>query len=123
MITQEMADDICASVPFSLGTKVQGGPGDRDGVEYPYVGTQRVSEQHRRAASALGGWHLLEPMRTCVRTRADSVRDGQVDWIKGQMQRIGKIYALQSSTPEGSPVDQQIYDQKLFDQYEFHCPS
>lgn len=119
MITQEMADDICASVPFALGTKTLGGPGDRNGIEYPYVGAQKVSEEHRRAASALGGWHLLEPMRTSIRTKC--LRDGQPEWIMGQMQRVGRIYALDSLN-DGTPVDQQIYDPNLFNKYEFRCP-
>jgi len=121
MITQEMGDDICASVPFALGTKTTGGPGDRDGIEYPYAGSQKVSEEHRRAASALGGWHLLEPLRTSLRTNC--LRDGQRQWIMGQMQRIRRIYALQPMKVNGSPVDQQNYDQRVFDRYEFDCPS
>ncbi|KAL2052527.1 hypothetical protein ABVK25_007087 [Lepraria finkii] len=122
-IIQEMADDICGSVPFALGTKMSGGPGDRDGVEFPYVGGQKASEEHRRAASALGGWHLLGPMRSSLRTTC--LRDGQKDWIIGQMQRISRIYALQSQKgvrEAVSPVDQQMYEQQL-QRYEFDCPS
>jgi len=121
MITQEMTDDICASVPFALGTKILGGPGDRDGIEYPYSGAQKASEEHRRAAAALGGWHLLEPMRTCLRTTC--LRDGQKEWIMDQMQRINRIYALQSAKGEGSPVEQPIYNEQMLDRYEFGCPS
>ena len=139
MITQEMADDICASVPFALGTKAQGVPGERAGIEFPFTGTQKVSEEHRRAASALGGWHLIEPMRACLRTSPNSLRDGQIDWIKLQMQRINGIYALQSqsaATPtaaknDGSPVteaaaaaeSEPVFDESLVDRYEFGCPS
>jgi hypothetical protein len=121
MITQEMADDICASVPFALGTKTSGGPGDRDGNEFPYVGSQKVSEQHRRAASALGGWHLLEPMRTSMRTSC--LRDGQKEWIMDQMQRICRIYALHSTKTAESSVDSQVNDQQRYDRYDFGCPS
>ena len=124
MITQEMADDICGSVPFALGTKTSGGPGDRDGVEFPYVGAQKASEEHRRAASALGGWHLLEPMRSSLNT--SSLREGQKEWIIDQMQRISRIYALQSMKGVGeavSPADQQKYDQQFHQRYEFNCPS
>lgn len=121
MITQEMADDICASVPFALGTQTSGRPGDRDGIEYPYAGSQKVSEKHRRAASALGGWHLLEPMRTSLRTSC--LRDGQKEWIMSQMQRVGRIYALHSTKIDGSPVDQQVNEQQLYNRFEFYCPS
>ncbi|KAK4692838.1 hypothetical protein P7C71_g4449, partial [Lecanoromycetidae sp. Uapishka_2] len=120
MITQEMADDICASVPFALGTKTLGGPGDRDGIEYPYTGNQKASEEHRRAASALGGWHLLEPMRTSL--NGIGLRDGQKEWLMEQMSRIRRIYALQSSKGVGQP-DEQVYDKHEYQKYEFDCPS
>lgn len=120
MITQEMADDICASVPFALGTKTLGGPGDRDGIEYPYAGNEKVSEAHCRAAPALGGWHLMEPLRTSL--MGIGLRDGHKEWMMEQMSRIRRIYALQSSKGDAQP-DQQTYDQKLYQQYEFDCPS
>ena len=121
MISQEMADDICATVPFALGTKTTGGPGARDGVEFPYAGGHKVSEEHRRAASALGGWHLLEPMRTSL--QSNCLRDGQKEWIVSQLQRITRIYALQSSQAVGEPVDPRMYDQQSFQGYGFGCPS
>ena len=121
MITQEMADDICASLPFALGTKTFGGPGDREGIEYPFAGSQKASQEHRRAAAALGGWHLLEPLRTSL--GATCLREGQHDWITGQMQRIRRIYALHGAKGEGSPIDQHIYDEQLMNRYDFICPS
>ena len=121
MITQEMADDICASVPFALGTKTLGGPGERDGVEYPYVGSKRVCEEHGRAASALGGWHLIEPFKTSLKTTC--LRDGQTGWIMEQLQRVSRIYALQSVQGDGSPIEEPLYDKQLLDRYEFVCPS
>ncbi|MCJ1280405.1 hypothetical protein MMC21_008233 [Puttea exsequens] len=137
MITQEMTDDVCGSVPFALGTKILGGPGDRDGVEYPYLGSSKASEDHRRAASALGGWHLLEPMRTCL--SGLGLRDGQKEWVGEQMGRIKRIYALQGMKGDASPKDalyeaaaaggrtgspsRHIYDQSLYQRYDFDCPS
>ena len=102
MITQEMVDHICASVPYALGTKTFGGPGDREGVEYPYNGTQKASEDHRRAAAALGGWHLLEPLKTSLNTTC--LRDGQEDWVKAQMARIWRIYSLQAAEGNMDPM-------------------
>ena len=118
MITQEMTDDICASVPFALGTKVSDGPGEREGVEYPYAGGQKASEEHRRAASALGGWHLLEPLRTVL--NGLGLRDGQKEWTMEQISRIKRIYALQAPRVE---EQQQTYDQQVHRKYEFDCPS
>lgn len=107
MITQEMVDDMCASVPFALGTKSFGGPGDREGIEYPYNGTTKAPEDHRRAAAALGGWHLLEPMKTSL--KATCLREGQKEWVKAQMARIWRIYSLQAA--EGNA----LYDRYSFD--------
>lgn len=109
MITQEMADDICASLPYALGTKTFGGPGEREGVEFPYNGTQKVSEDHRRAAAALGGWHLLEPLETSL--RATCICDGQKEWIKAQMARIWRIYSLQATEGNADPM----YARQFFD--------
>ena len=121
MVTQEMADDICASVPFALGTKTPDGPGDRDNIEYPYHGGAKVCAEHRRAASALGGWHLLEPIRTTLRT--DCLRDGQKEWIMGQMQRINRMVCT-ATKGEGSPVEGSSHDeQQLVEGYQFGCPS
>ena len=109
MITQEMVDDMCASVPYALGTKTSGGPGDRDGIEYPYNGTQKASEDHRRVAAALGGWHLLEPMKTSLKTSC--LREGQKEWVKAQMARIWRIYSLQGGEGNANPM----YERHSFD--------
>lgn len=109
MITQEMVDDMCGSIPYALGTKTMGGPGDREGIEYPYNGTTKASEDHRRAAAALGGWHLLEPMKTSLKTKC--LREGQKEWVKAQMARIWRIYSLQAA--EGNA---------LYDRYSFDSP-
>ena len=108
MITQEMVDDMCASVPYALGTKTFGGPGDREGVEFPYNGTQKVSEDHRRAAAALGGWHLLEPLKTSL--KATCLPDAQREWVKAQMARIWRIYSLQASIGDADPM----YERRFF---------
>ena len=102
MITQEMVDDMCASVPFALGTKTFGGPGEREGIEYPYNDTQKASEDHRRVAAALGGWHLLEPLKTSL--KANGLREGQKEWVKAQMARIWRIYSLQAAEGNANPM-------------------
>ncbi len=108
MIIQEMADDICASVPFALGTKTFGGPGDREGVEFPFVEGRRASDEHRRAAAALGGWHLLDPLKSAI--RATGLRGGQREWMGAQMERIGRIYALQNQRGEGMAMQRHSFE-------------
>ncbi|KAF6232100.1 hypothetical protein HO173_009694 [Letharia columbiana] len=113
MMTQEMIDDMCASVPYALGTKTFGSPGDREGIEYPYNGTQKACEDHRRAAAALGGWHLLEPMKTSLKTRTECLREGQREWVKSQMARIWRIYSLQTAEGNANP---------MYERYSFDSP-
>ena len=103
MIAQQMSSEICASVPFALGTKTMGaGVGALvEDVHFPYVaGKGRQSDEHRRAAAALGGWHLLDPLRTVFRLRKESrtegvLREGMAEWCVAQMERVGRIYGLQ----------------------------
>ena len=87
---QELADDICGSIPFHLGTKISGTPGDTTNVEYPTDGISATTSDHRRAASALGGWFLF-PALTAAKS-ATCLREGQQQWISGQLKRIGKLY-------------------------------
>ena len=110
MIAQQMCDEICASVPFALGTNTYSQhqvARDEGSIEFPYVFEKgRVSEEHRRAASAMGGWHLLDPLRIIVRAKAESrcqelFRVGQSEWCIEQMERIGRIYGLQGEQQSG----------------------
>ena len=56
---QQLADDICASVPFSLGDKTTPGAiGDRR-IRYPHAPGKKVSSGHYQMAPALGGFWLL----------------------------------------------------------------
>lgn len=89
---QELADDICASVPYQLGTKLAGGPFDQTSAEYPYLGGSKSSTDQRRAVASLGGWNLLEPLKSAV--GVTSLRRGQREWIMGQLERIGQIYSV-----------------------------
>ena len=127
MITQEMTDDICHSVPFAMGTKTFGGPGDRDGVEYPYIrALGKQSDEHSRAANVVGGWHMLDPLKAGLNDTGTCLRDGQIEWIAGQMERIGRIYGLQgqqgtgmmmshSPPPQPAPIATMMPPQKTYD--------
>jgi hypothetical protein len=96
-VMQELVDDICGSVPFHLGTKMCGGPRDRDEVQYPYRGLSRLSPAHRQACAAYGGWYVLDALKVCL--GVDGLREGQMPWIIGQMKRIGILYGFKT------PVD------------------
>lgn len=120
-----MADDVCASVAFALGDRVLGGgnaaggmgmgmgadPQGKGNVEFPYVRAKgKVSEEHARAAAVVGGWHLLDPLKSAFRvhgvgTEKEKVlRDGQVEWLCMQMERVGRIYGLHAQRGDGVVV-------------------
>ena len=92
---QELADDICGSVPFHLGTKTRPGTDDQPDVEYPYV-TTKASKELRRACAGFGGWGLIEPHYEPLQNALSipGLRNGQSEWILGQLARIGQLYTL-----------------------------
>ncbi|KAL8895167.1 MAG: hypothetical protein Q9207_008281 [Kuettlingeria erythrocarpa] len=91
---QALADDICGSVPFHLGTKTFGGPADRKEVRYPCADGVRggPSDDYRKSAAGLGGWFVLEPLKTAA--RAISMREGQKEWMVKQIERVQRIYTI-----------------------------
>lgn len=91
---QELIDDLCASVPYSLGTKIFGGARDQESVEYPYMGTEKFKIAQRRQVGAVGGWYLLEHIKGCL--SAVGVRPAQKKWLMRIMVRIGNIYGIRS---------------------------
>lgn len=92
--TQELIDDLCASVPYSLGTKFFGGAQDQESVEYPYMGTEKFKIAQRRQVGAVGGWYLLEHIKGCL--SVVRVRPAQKKWLMRVMVRIGNIYNISS---------------------------
>lgn len=91
-ISQQMVDELCGSVPFHLGTKIGGGLGDDAGVEYPVNATSVITKNQWRASAALGGWQLIEPLRTALKVTC--LREGQREWLTQQLIRIGNIYSV-----------------------------
>ncbi|KAI4137298.1 MAG: hypothetical protein LQ341_005208 [Variospora aurantia] len=90
---QDLVDDICGSVPLNLGTKTFGGPADRAEVRYPDDGVTMPSSDYRKSAASLGGWFLLEPLKTAA--SVISLREGQNEWILRQIERIQRIYIIE----------------------------
>ena len=100
LITQEMVDAICASIPFHLGTKVSGGPVVQKDTQYPHADGTEVSRDHRIAAPACGGYFLLSPMMAA--SKASCLREGQRKWLGEQMMRIGKMYRVPNPSNRAS---------------------
>lgn len=98
---QNLADDICGSVPFFLGTKTQPGTDDKPDVEYPYT-TSKASKALRRGAAGSGGYNLIEPYHAPLSSvlAVTTLRAGQKEWVFGQLSRIARLYALNWSATE-----------------------
>ena len=95
---QQLVDDICGSVPFNLGTKTFGGPTDRSEVQYPDDGIHKPSSDYRKSAAGLGGWFIIEPLKTAA--IAISLREGQQDWMLKQIERVQRIYSIKKGIDE-----------------------
>ncbi|KAF2501588.1 hypothetical protein BU16DRAFT_577706 [Lophium mytilinum] len=92
-IIQDLADNVCASVPFHLGNRTEPSRIDDKSVQYPHIAGIRVPDHHYAAAAAFGGYLLTRPLVEVLTARCP-LRTGQREWIGGQMQRLKQIYAI-----------------------------
>jgi len=100
-IIQQLADDICASVPFFLGDRVKPGRTGDGCVQYPCVPGRPPVKDHYHTGPTMGGWSLLLPLGTLTKMNIQ-LRDGQRGWIAGQMARTARIYSI-TTFPSGPP--------------------
>ncbi|KAL8636948.1 MAG: hypothetical protein Q9228_005722 [Teloschistes exilis] len=109
--SQDLFDFFCETIPFYLGdTTTPKNPMYSTSINFPYrvvtnettgvhtrIPNSRSNHQKRAAASA--GWilfpHLVDVWRL-AEPEDDAVpvilREGQLDWIKGQVKRLQKIF-------------------------------
>lgn len=90
---QQLADDICASVPFSLGSRVKISAMYAADANYPCVAGQRVSMAHQQRAAAVGGWNLFSPLKGMFHLGM-YLRKGQGEWVGRQLIRLATIYNI-----------------------------
>ena len=74
-----MVNDLYGSVPYHLETKLDGGPGEDTGVEYPFNVCSDLAADQRRASAAPGGWHIIESLKIAVELTL--LREGQQEWL------------------------------------------
>jgi len=90
---QQEADDICACVPYHIGDRnAPGAVGDKR-VKYPHPAGVPTPLPHYLHATAIGGYQLLDALTALVGMKI-SLREGQREWISGQIMRIYKIYNI-----------------------------
>ena len=93
---QELVDGICASVPFSLGDRIEYGGLYEPKVQYPSLPGRPMSEAHQKTAGAYGGWYMFAPFKETLKVGM-YLRKGQRDWLYGQLMRLARMYDV---TPE-----------------------
>ena len=91
---QELADAICASIPFFLGTRSGPAPLYSMEAEYPTIDKAPAKEYHHRTAAAFGGWYLFSPMKEVMRV-GSWLRPGQMAWMGSQLWRLARIYDVE----------------------------
>ena len=90
-----MATDICAAVPFFLGSQTMSVHLDPSKVEYPEAEERRVTSAHQQTAPLLGGWLIRSELEYLCSPDL-CLPDEQQAWVKSQMHRIWRIYTFES---------------------------
>ena len=96
-IIQEMADAICASVPFFLGDRVHAHRMDDRTVQYPHLQGQDVPREHYSAAGAYAGIFLTQRLGQLLQPGLP-LREGQWQWALGQMLRVKRVYRVEAES-------------------------
>ncbi|KAL9618943.1 MAG: hypothetical protein Q9160_006407 [Pyrenula sp. 1 TL-2023] len=93
-LIQELADEVCACIPFNLGDRMMPSRVDDKTVQYPSLEGSPLPEDHWLAAAAVGGWCITARMSELL-APGIPLRDLQRQWIIGQLQRVKSIYVVQ----------------------------
>ena len=90
-IIRQLVDDICASVPFCLGSRTEAVPLYQAEVIYPGIKGRLNSREHAITARAYGGWYLFSPFKETMQLEP-YVRKAQREWLQAQLWRLAKLY-------------------------------
>jgi hypothetical protein len=90
---QDLADDICASIPYYIGDRMRPGRRGDPGVHYPQVPGRPPIMDHYTTGPSMGGWAILAPLATLLKMKV-KMRLGQKEWLGGQMARTARIYNI-----------------------------
>lgn len=90
---RSLATDICACVPFLLGSQMESVQMNPYKVKYPEAEGRRVTHAHQQTAPLLGGWFILAYLGNLC-TSGLCLEEEQIWWVRGQMQRILNIYTF-----------------------------
>lgn len=88
---QNLADDICASIPFVLGSQLESVRMKPGTIVYPFSETRPVTSTHVHATPLHGAWQLFTPLRN-LQNPDLGLPPEQVIWAREQMERVLTIY-------------------------------
>lgn len=86
-MVQELADTLCASVPFQLGDRLARRRIDDNSIRFPTFPQQPPPEGHHTASSAFGGFFVCMQLPDLLSPRVP-LRPGQKQWVGSQLGRI-----------------------------------
>jgi hypothetical protein len=84
--TRALATDICASVPFYLGSQTGSMRITDSRVEYPAA----EPKHSRQQAPLIGGWFIRPALDTLC--SMENLPEDLVEWARGQVRRVQDIY-------------------------------
>ncbi|KAJ6114943.1 hypothetical protein N7486_000721 [Penicillium sp. IBT 16267x] len=87
----KMADGICASVPYYLGSQLESVRLKQGLIMYPFADTRPVTSTHKQSAPLMGPWHLIPFLRNLL-TPDLHLPPEQTSWVEEQMNRVMVIY-------------------------------
>ncbi|CAI7670643.1 unnamed protein product [Penicillium pancosmium] len=87
----KLADDVCASVPYLLGSQIESVRMKPGLVAYPWSETRPVTQTHSMSAPLMGPWHLFPFMRNLCDSDL-GLPPAQYQWIQDQINRCMVIY-------------------------------
>ena len=95
---QDLADTICASVPYHLGDRVKVLRIDDKTVQYPCIGSDATPTEHYNTAAAYTGFFLTRRLSELLQPGLP-LRAGQWKWILNQIQRTKSVYLTSPLVP------------------------
>ncbi|KAF4638024.1 hypothetical protein G7Y89_g40 [Cudoniella acicularis] len=104
-------DNICASIPYHLGDRTRPGRIGDKSIRYPHPPGISVPDIHYLRGLALGGFVLLNPLGAVLEMDL-KLREGQREWIGGQLMRTFRVYNLLWETDEGSVLS-KLYNHNV----------
>ena len=101
---QRLVDDTCASIPYFLGDRTEpGNPGDPF-VKYPQAPGRPPVKDHYQSGPTMGGWSILGPIASVLKMDI-KIREGQRQWLAGQMARTARVYRIGKLPPQKPKPD------------------